>query len=249
MTFKEFILNNAQKDSENNTYTRYIMEYNEKLDMPILVALTTTPRSDVIINIYKTDLPGCYNLKVNKENYEDEICGNVINGVDFDVEEKPISTLDCSCMGNYATIGFIHTQEKYSKNGLGTYAVQLVQDYYKKTNRITNDNGERILYASKWAFSNDIVYENRFERKLGNFGKLLAHTKAKIRGRNSEMAYMSFLAKNNFEIQDHPYHVPSKRIVRNRNMISERLLDEYTKKPVIQCFEYIVGLDGMVYEQ
>jgi len=242
MKFSEFILNNHELDMENSTYTRYMLNYNHKLDIPILVAFTSNRQGNVGIKIHKTNLPKLMGKGLEDGNYEDELSKAISSGGDFDVDEDPLTTLDSAAMGDYAIVNSVYTKKNYCRKGLGSYAMQLVQDYYRKTNAVGYGNRHKNLYAARRS-NDDDVYSSRAYRGLGTFGKLLSHTKAKVRSNKEQLAYASFLAKNNFMVEDHPYQVPRKVIMSDRNMISERLLDEYNRPLMIQCFDTIVGLE------
>lgn len=293
MKFEEFINNQAQLDNEKNTYTRYIVEYNKQLNMPILVALTTG-NSDVSgkhfanIAIYETSLPGNIKKLIScDEGYKKSITDLIRMG-DFEVSEKPISKLNsCSfsktkqesfkgnsseestehieCVednvevksdeilvrnyanvyGDHAVITDVSTQDDYVRCGLGSYAVQVIQDYYKKTDYLSLDKkGRKVIYAQRKRMGDNVVYETGAERNLGKMGTVLAHARAKLLGKNqsSEKVYDSFLAKNNFNITTPAPGWTKKPIYHDRHILSESLLNEGVDRPVlVQMYDEFNG--------
>lgn len=248
MRFNEFVEKNKNTDLERDYYTRYLLDYNKKLDMPILVKLTTDCKGYLNISVHETNLPSSLVTDYKDKEYVRELTSRLVSGCGFSVDEKPMTELESGSCGDYAVIDHVFTQDIFCRKGLGSYCLQLAQDYYKRTNHITyGDNKYKEIHASKWGYNPDGIYANKVDRHLGVFGRLLAHAKAKIlNNKNSELAYISFLVKNNFSVDKHPYQIPYKPIVKDRNIISDTLLDENNKRGLVQAFDTIVSIEDMV---
>lgn len=252
MKFKDLCYLNEINDEESGTYTRYIVDINKKINEPVLVSLTTDGKGKAEIKIYKTDLSESaplgefLNKKTDKEYSGAIIQAYILNGGDFNIVDKPITEMSSAKFGKNAIINSLHTEDKYCRKGLGSYALNVVQDYYKKTNHIDGNNDIKRIYVARSGFDDSAVYANSVERKMGSFGDLLAHARAKVSGKNSDRAYLTFLDKNNFRVHKHPYCLPTKPIISDRKIISTELLDEENRPAVIQCMGNIVHLQNVL---
>lgn len=248
MNFREFSDKNIVIDKESKTYTRYLTYKNRKLNKIMLVSLTTNDKGAVSIRIYPTDLNSRITCaKVLDKRLVDasdrEILKIVENSGDFNVDENPVCELHSTVFDKKAVIQGVDVSPKYQRKGIGSYALQLVQDYYAKTEHIGIHDTKEIC-ASKNVENEEFVYQTKLENSLGGFGKWLAKSRSKILGNTGGIkAYIEFLKKNDFYCEANTFQLPKKNIYHKRNIISEALLDENNCPKVIQCYDEIIDID------
>lgn len=245
MFFREFVKNNKEDDIQNDSYTRYLVMYNYKLHMPILIEIKSN-NNDLSISIYDTDLPiavdeqlvdGSYKSLLKTEYFSDD-------GLDFSVHDQPISSLTSSVFAGKPVIQIVQTKDEFARKGLGSLLLQLAQNYYDKCG-IFDYEKEKRIYACKNNYPDNLVYANKIERRLGVFGDVISHTKAKVLGPQQDKAYSKFLEKNNFNCETSPYQMPNKLILRKRNLISSELFDEQNKPDIVQCLGDLIDISSI----
>lgn len=239
MLLKQLVLEANKSNKNSDKYTRYIVKYHDGLQRPVVIQLKST-NYDISIKIFDTNIP--YLVKKTSLK-DDKLIKSLIesslqdNQVWVSVKDTPLTVLDSCVISGTPVIQRIVTNEKYVRKGLGTLALRVAQDYYAK--RPENFN---YLYVSRKTPSEDIIYENKLESKLGKFGDMLAYVKSKIMTDRKDDAFIkNFLgAKNHFSIESSPYSMPKKRL-RRRGLIDSMLVDEEKKQSAIQVYDDVLS--------
>ena len=248
MYFRELVENNVKNDRENNTYTRYMIRYDRKLDKPELVELRTSKTNELNIRMFDVDLPKASDDDLSSGIYEDLISCTYLekDGLDFFIDEDPIVELKGMVFDKKAVIQDVYTRTDHERKGLGSFVLQLAQDYYAKTDHV-GIGGCKYIFANRNNLEHDLVYQTKLERRLGGMGEWLAKTRAGILGRKHRTrAYSNFLAKNGFSNDDEPLSLAGKQIIHKRNIISNELLDEVNCPKVVQCIREVYNIDDFV---
>ena len=251
MNFSEFIKRNAKEDNATGSYTRYVLAYSEKLDMPVVVELKN--KDHVLkINLYETDLP-TRKRGIKFEDYANDIMTKYFENTeeDFEIGEEPVAQLSSTMFGNKPVIQTVSVidDKEYVRKGLGTYMLRLAQDYYAKTLLGGEDNYQDRIYAAKNNYDRHTVYQTRLERKLGKVGAILSHARAKVQGPQPNIAFNTFLARNGYNVIDHVGQIPYKNL-RIRNEFDNSLLNDEEKRPLIDVFGEVVDLtDKITYRE
>lgn len=234
MLLKQLVLDAEKNNKNSDTYTRYIIRYHEGLKKPIVIELKTG-KNNLDINIFDTNVEFLTSLKnymceENIKSYVEKALYGKGKESLFGVKDKPVTQLSASVMNGFPIIQHVETRHPYRRKGLATLAMYITQDYYAK-----RPEGFNSLYSCRGNTEN-LVYENKLESKLGSFGEVLAYTKAKILKKNrGDLAFVrNFLGRtNHFYVEDSPYAMPRRKI-RKRNLINGILVDEKEKPSAIQ---------------
>lgn len=244
MHFKDII----KKEIENQEVTsRYVVAQLDRINNPVLISLATNEHHDLDIKIYETDY---FSLKgkpieylenpFNKKNIIDYLMYGFVMDENNESSPRPICELKTSAWSHGVTLNEIRTREDMRRKGIGSFAIKLAQDYYSRNPNVNFSRSN--MYADRRLIDEELKYKTRLEHETGKFGDVLSYVKSKILRRGAEEAYLKFLSKNNFACEKNPYQMPH-RIIRSRDILDDKIINEETAPNYIQIFNTVLDFD------
>lgn len=237
MIFKKLIDDNKTRDNKTLGYTRYIVEYFKEFDKPLVVSVATENNVS-ILSVYDTNFQTVGNANLKDYKAATKTLHFNPDSYDFEVSKNPIATLTSTVADRKAVVQKIFVDDNYAKKGLGTYLLQLIQDYYKKSNYIGDDNGRKTIMVA----CNNFDRKEKPEKESKKITLLMEHARIK-----SDRNFRNFLLENKFNVTGDPIYHAEKPIISDRHLIKSDLLNDVDKEPLVQLFGEVVELDSVNY--
>lgn len=191
-------------NEENKMYKRGAMIFNEKLNKPLYVEISTSPEGypfiegknykNLSINIYNTNLDKSLNGIEGVEGVT--FIDSVYSPEKVELSKTPIANVSGSIWaGGAPSIDKIRVKDDYIRNGIGKMCMRLAEEIFAQA-------GYPEIYASRFLTKGACYLPTKLKTK-GRFGELISKVKYKDAHRSNHHAGKEFLESCGYKIDNH----------------------------------------------